>query len=240
MSDATEQALLIAKLFGLDVDGVLFKQATTHPSFAHETPEAPHNQRLEFLGDAILDFVVSQALYERWEDAAEGQLTRARAQVVSTQALSRFAREHNLSSALRFGKGGSQGGLRESDNVLADGVEALIAASYLEAGIEAARKVCFKILEFGLSASEVGASDPKSELQEQVQARGLKAPIYSVVRSSGPAHEVEFEVEVSVDGSARARASGRSKRVAERNAAERALFDWLPSLDGGEAAEEKK
>jgi ribonuclease-3 len=239
MSDATEPALLIAELFGLDVDGVLFKQAITHPSFAHETPEAPHNQRLEFLGDAILDFVVSQALYERWEDAAEGQLTRARAQVVSTQALSRFARERNLSPVLRFGKGGSQGGLRESDNVLADGVEALIAASYLEAGIEAARSACLKILEFGLGAAEVGASDPKSELQEQVQARGLKAPIYSVVRSSGPAHEVEFEVEVSVDGSALARASGRSKRVAERNAAERALFEWLPSLDAPETEEKK-
>jgi len=240
VSEVTQQASLIAGLFGLRVDGALFKQATTHPSFAHETPEAAHNQRLEFLGDAILDFVVSQALYERWEDAAEGQLTRARAQVVSTQALSRFAREHALALVLRLGKGGSQGGLRESDNVLADAVEALIAASYLETGIEAARTVCLRILEFGLSAAEVGASDPKSELQEQVQARGLKAPIYSVVGSSGPAHEVEFEVEVSVDGSALARASGRSKRVAERNAAERALCDWLPSLDSEETQEEKK
>ncbi len=213
-----------AALFGLEVSSPRFVQAITHPSFSHESPGEPDNQRLEFLGDAILDFVVSEDLFERFDNYDEGQLTRARAQVVSTTALARFARAHELGAALRFGKGAGQGSLDESDNVLADAVEALIAATYRDQGIVGARRVCALVVDFGMRLSaEPESRDTKSELQERVQAIGLKAPIYKVVGSQGPAHEVVFEVEVSVGGQALSRGSGRSKRLAERAAAELAL-----------------
>lgn len=224
MEEASQNEGRLAELFGLNPTGELFAQALTHPSFAHETPDVPHNQRLEFLGDAVLDFVVSEELYLRMPDADEGLLTRTRAQVVSTSALARFARHHEIGSCLRFGKGAAQSNLTDSDNVLADAVEALIAAAYLEGGIERTKVVCGSVLDFGLSRlSEAGARDAKSELQEKVQALGMKAPAYRVVGTRGPAHEVEFEVEVSVRGIVLARGRGRSKRNAEREAAARAL-----------------
>ncbi len=214
----------IAQLFGLSTESATFVSAVTHPSFSHESPGEPDNQRLEFLGDAILDFVVSEDLFERFSDYDEGQLTRARAQLVNTQALSRFAREHELGAALRFGKGAGQSSLHDSDNVLADAVEALIAAAYRDQGIEGARRVCRLIVEFGMRwGAKAEARDTKSELQERVQALGLKAPVYRVVSTKGPAHEVVFDVEVSVGGRSLAQGRGRSKRLAERAAAELAL-----------------
>lgn len=224
MDEEQAKAAALAELFGLRQESEGFLQAITHPSFAHETSEAAHNQRLEFLGDAVLDFVVSDELYRRLPVADEGQLTRTRAQVVSTGALAQFARAHEVGRCLRFGKGAAQGNLRDSENVLADAVEALIAATYLEVGIEGAARICREILEYGLSRTEeAGARDAKSELQEKVQALGLRAPSYRVVGMSGPAHEVLFEVEVSVRGVSLARGIGRSKRLAERLAAGKAL-----------------
>jgi len=216
----------VAELFGLDSHSLAFIAATTHPSFAHERPGEPDNQRLEFLGDAILDFVVSEWLYEQFSSYNEGQLTRLRAQLVSTQALCRFAREYELGAALRFGKGAGQGSLHDSENVLADAVEALIAASFRDQGLEGARRVCQLIVDFGMKFNqEPEQRDTKSELQERVQALGLKAPIYRVVGAEGPAHEVVFDVEVSVAGTALAQGRGRSKRLAEREAAAVALSE---------------
>jgi len=224
MSDEQQGGDRVARLFGLDPDSLRFQTAVTHPSYAHEVADAVDNQRLEFLGDAILDFMVSEELYSRFPDSDEGKLTRVRAQIVSTGALARFARHHQISEALRFGKGAGQGSLHESDNVLADAVEALIAAAYLDGGADKARSICAEVLALGMeAAARVGARDVKSDLQERVQALGLKAPVYRVVNSSGPAHEVTFEVEVSVRGQVLARGQGRSKRVAERNAAQKAL-----------------
>lgn len=224
MCEENPEAARVAALFGLSADSPQFLTATTHPSYAHEVAGAQDNQRLEFLGDAILDFVISEELYRRFPDSDEGKLTRTRAQLVSTGALARFAREHQLSAALRFGKGAGQGSLHESDNVLADAVEALLAAAYLDRGADEIRRLGVLILEFGLSAIEkAGARDAKSELQEKVQALGFRAPIYRVVASHGPAHESVFDVEVSVDGRVLAAASGRSKRVAEREAAKKSL-----------------
>ncbi len=226
MSDPTEKIDEIAKLFGLSTENDLFAEAVTHPSYAHEFPQAAHNQRLEFLGDAILDFVVSDALFRKFADAAEGKLTRTRSQVVSTEALAQFARHHGLCAALRFGKGASQGKLHDNDNVLADVVEALIAASFLHGGIDLARVVCMQVMDFGLAALQVaGARDAKSELQEKVQALGMKAPQYRVVSIAGPAHETKFEVSVSVRDRELTRGIGRSKRGAEREAAEKALSE---------------
>lgn len=214
----------IALLVGLDPLGPSYLAAITHPSYAHERPGVPDNQRLEFLGDAILDFVVSEDLYREYAEFDEGQLTRLRAQLVNTEALSRFARHHELGSAIRFGKGAAQGSLHDSENVLADAVEALIAAAYLDFGIEGARRVCRLIVDFGMKFNAQPESlDTKSELQERVQALGLKAPVYRVVATQGKAHEMIFEVEVSVNGRALAQGRGRSKRLAERAAAAQAL-----------------
>ncbi len=224
MEDTRSPVSQIAKLFGLTEQSPLFQQAVTHPSFAHEVADAQHNQRLEFLGDAILDFVVSEQLYERLPDADEGMLTRTRAQIVSTPALGRYARHVDVAVALRFGKGAAQGNLSSSDNVLADAVEALVAASYLEGGLAAARPACTAIMEFGLSVIDVaGARDKKSELQEEVQALGMKAPVYQVSRIDGPAHDALFEVHVLVQNVLVGTGQGRSKRSAEREAAGDAL-----------------
>src|SRR5690606_7811502 len=224
MEDDSALNSAVAQLFGLDSASALFVQAVTHPSFSHESPEAPHNQRLEFLGDAVLDFVVSEVLYERFPSSDEGLLTRTRSQLVSTGALARFARVHGVGKVLRFGRGAAQGNLGESDNVLADAVEALIAAAYLDVGMVAARLACVSVLEHGLrEISEAGARDAKSELQEKVQALGLPAPTYRVTQVQGPAHDAVFEVHVHVRGCFLATGTGRSKRVAERQAAERAL-----------------
>jgi ribonuclease-3 len=220
----TAELARVGELFGLRADGDLFSAAITHPSYAHEDKSCSDNQRLEFLGDAILDFLVSENLYARYNDWDEGKLTRTRSQLVSTGALARFARHHELAKAIRFGKGAGQGGLEESDNVLADAVEALLAATYLENGLPDARKIALDLMDFGLSrVQEAGARDAKSELQEKVQAIGLRAPTYQVVSAEGPAHDVTFEVEVAVHGTALGRGRGRSKRVAERNAARKAL-----------------
>lgn len=214
----------VAALFGLDVDSPRFIEALTHPSFAHEVSGATDNQRLEFLGDAVLGLCVSDELSTRYPDAQEGQLTRTRAQVVSTEALSEFARERRIFEAIRFGRGAEQGNLHESPKVLADAVEALIAASYLERGMDAARRICAEVLESGLRAAGDGR-DPKSELQERVQALRIAPPTYRVVERLGPAHETEFVVEVLARGVVLARGRGRSRRAAETAAARAALSD---------------
>lgn len=216
----------VARLFQLDEASPRLSQALTHPSFAHENRGFSDNQRLEFLGDAILDFCASEILFERMGDADEGELTRIRSQLVSGEALAAFARTQDLSAALRLGKGAQSGDLGDSTNVLADAVEALIAACYLDRGLDAARAVCRTLVDFGLErAQTVGERDPKSDLQERVQALGFKPPTYRVVDSGGPSHDPWFEVEVCVGGETVAVGRGRSKRAAERTAALSALTE---------------
>lgn len=212
----------VAALFGLDPESLRFLEALTHPSYAHEVAGAVDNQRLEFLGDAILGLCVSADLIERFPDAQEGQLTRTRAQIVSTEALSEFAREKRIAEAIRFGRGAEQGNLHGSAKVLADAVEALIAASYLECGMEAAQRICEEVLLAGLSGAST-SRDAKSELQERVQALRLAPPTYRVVERLGPAHETEFVVEVVARGTVLASGRGRSRRAAETAAARAAL-----------------
>lgn len=236
MAEAERQAQ-IAQLFGLDPEGPLFRAAVTHPSLAHEVEGEQDNQRLEFLGDAVLQFTVSAWLFRRFAEWDEGKLTRTRAQLVSTGALGRFAQKHGIIDVLRLGKGASQSSLGESENVLADAVEALLAATYLENGMQAAERVSHEIAEFGLARTQqAGARDPKSELQEKVQARGMKAPTYRVVSTEGPAHEAVFEVEVKVSGQSVALGKGRSKRLAERRAAQICLDEasYLVQEEGSE------
>jgi len=220
--DGVAARIRVAGLFGLDPDSPRFLEALTHPSFAHEVSGAVDNQRLEFLGDAVLGLCVSDELFSRDQDAQEGQLTRTRAQVVSTDALAEFARERRIAEAIRFGRGAEQGNLHGSPKVLADAVEALIAAAYLEHGLQAARRICEEVLLCGLRAAG-GARDSKSELQERVQALRLAPPTYRVVERLGPAHETEFVVEVIARGVVLGSGRGRSRRAAETAAARAAL-----------------
>jgi len=219
----------LAELFGLQPDAPHLDEALTHPSFANEQRSARHNQRLEFLGDSVLGFCVSELLCARFPEADEGALTRMRAQLVNAEALAAWARKEQLAHVLRLGRGAGSAGLRESTNVLADAVEALIAAVYLDVGLEAARAACARIVEAELAALERdGTRDPKSELQERLQSVGGEAPTYELLETGGPAHERWFKVGVRHGTRRLAEGAGRSKRAAERAAASEALK--LPDL----------
>jgi ribonuclease-3 len=222
----------IAELFGLSCDAAHLDEALTHPSYANERRAVIDNQRLEFLGDAVLGLCVSELLVQRFPQADEGTLTRLRAQLVNGDALANWGRAQNLAEALRLGRGAVQSGLRDSTNVLADAVEALIAAAYLDGGLHVARQACAGIVEAGLCSLEVaGARDPKSELQERLQAKGGEPPVYEVVESGGPAHDRWFAVRVRVMGHDVAEGRGRSKRMAERAAAVAALQSFPASVE---------
>lgn len=214
----------VSEVLGLPVDAPHFEEALTHPSYANERRLRRHNQRLEFLGDAVLGFCVSELLVSRYPDADEGTLTRLRAQLVNSEALASWARKNGLADELRLGRGADASGLRESTNVLADALEALLAAVYLDVGLDAARRLCERIVESELPLEDrVGARDPKSELQERLQALGGGAPTYELVEAGGPAHERWFKVSVRHGGRALGEGFGRSKRAAERAAAALAL-----------------
>ncbi|MEP7049420.1 MAG: ribonuclease III [Pseudomonadota bacterium] len=214
----------IAELFGLSADAPHLDEALTHPSFANEQRTTRHNQRLEFLGDSVLGFCVSELLCARFPDADEGALTRMRAQLVNAEALAAWGRKEALAQDLRLGRGAGAAGLRDSTNVLADAVEALIAAVYLDIGLDAARAVCERIVTDELQAMERdGTRDPKSELQERLQAIGGEAPTYELIETGGPAHQRWFKVSVCQGERRLAEGSGRSKRAAERAAASEAL-----------------
>lgn len=224
----------IAELFGLPPDAPHLVLALTHPSYANEQHAGGDNQRLEFLGDAVLGFVTSDLLYERFPTADEGSLTRMRAELVNADALAAWARDNGLSGALLLGRGAEAGGLRDSKNVLADAVEALIAAAFLDGGLDVARRACARVVDSALDGLKAGARDPKSELQERVQARGGEPPTYQVFDSGGPAHDRWFVVAVHVAGQDVAHGRGSSKRSAERAAAGAALDsgDWIDAVTG--------
>jgi ribonuclease-3 len=214
----------IAKLFGLSPDSDRLLEALTHPSYRNERATGRDNQRLEFLGDAVLGFCVTQLLFERFGDADEGRLTRMRARLVNARSLAAWARRKRLAGGLLLGRGAAANGLDNSTNVLADEVEALIAATYLERGLTAARRVCAQIVADELARLEAGVGrDPKSELQERLQAQGREPPAYQVERTGGPAHDRWFVVSVRLEGASVAQGEGRSKRTAEQAAAQAAL-----------------
>ncbi|MBN2194068.1 MAG: ribonuclease III [Polyangiaceae bacterium] len=224
----------ITSTLGLAADAPHLLEALTHPSFANERPGTKDNQRLEFLGDSVLGFCTSEVLFARFPTADEGTLTRLRAGLVNDEALAEWGRSRRLAESLRLGRGATASGLGESTNVLADAVEALIAAAFLDGGLEAARHAVRRIIEDRLGALDpIAVHDAKSELQERVQASGQAAPHYAVVASGGPAHEPWFEVEVRVGGRVLGSGNGRSKRAAERAAATAALDSetWQPPAE---------
>lgn len=233
------RAKLAERIQAIVGDGEIprFEEALTHPSFANEAI-APDNQRLEFLGDAVLGLCVSELLGRTQPEADEGALTRMRSALVNAEALAQWARAEGIGDALALGKGARAGSERAQTNVLADAVEALVAAVYEAHGLDGARRLVEQVIRAPMQEAErLGSRDPKSLLQEQVQARGMPAPTYRVRGMKGPQHDPTFEVEVLVeprgipgaDGATRVLGvgEGRSKRVAERAAALAALTSGL-------------
>ena len=202
-------------------------EALTHPSFANEQKGARRvdNQRLEFLGDAVLGLLVGEALMARLPSAKEGELSLMRSQLVNTEALAGWARSVGLGAALRVGRGADTAGERDRDNVLADAVEALMGAVFLDHGLDAARALGRTIVGARVAELEGAAPgrDPKSELQERVQATGGSSPRYRVVNAEGPDHKREFLVVVEIGGAPAAEGRGKSKKLAEQAAARSAL-----------------
>ncbi|MBX3191471.1 MAG: ribonuclease III [Labilithrix sp.] len=231
---AAARARIKARIQGIvgaaDAEIPRFDEALTHPSFANESG-APDNQRLEFLGDAVLGLCVSELLGQSRPDADEGALTRMRSALVNAEALARWARAEGIGEGLALGKGARSGSEREQTNVLADAVEALVASVYEALGLEGARKLVEHVIRDPMQEAErLGSRDPKSLLQEQVQARGLAAPTYRVRGVRGPQHDPTFEVEVLIGSDVLGVGEGRSKRVAERAAALAALAAEPPEI----------
>jgi ribonuclease-3 len=219
------RAQLRTRLSSLVGEGEIprLNEALTHPSFANETGEAD-NQRLEFLGDAVLGLCVSELLSAAHPQADEGKLTRMRSGLVNAEALAVWARRVGLGGCLALGRGARVGAERDQTNVLADAVEAVVAAVYEAHGLDGALHLVKEIVGGLLEDADLlGMRDPKSALQERVQGRGMPAPAYRVVATRGPQHEQVFEVEVAVGEQVLGHGIGRSKRLAERAAATQAL-----------------
>lgn len=207
-------------------DSRLILRALTHRSFLNEHPEAlEDNERLEFLGDAVLDFVVGAWLYQHFPEMSEGEMTRLRASLVSTERLGEFGAQIQIGRALRMGHGEEEGGGRRRGAMLCNAFEALVGALFLDGGIAAVQRFAGPLLEQAVDdiRNGQGDHDPKSQLQEWVQARGHGAPSYRIVAETGPDHSKDFVVEVRVEDETLGRGEGRSKQTASMAAAREAL-----------------
>lgn len=206
----------------------LFEKAVTHRSWVNENQDADgNNERLEFLGDAVLEFVVSDYLFREFPDKEEGFLTALRANIVNTQNLAVLATKMELGKILRLSRGEEQGNGRENESLLADTVEAVIGAIYIDQGFENAKNFILTNLLSDIDKKlEEPLKDAKSRLQEVVQSKGLSAPRYLVINETGPDHEKEFEIEVIVNSRALGKGTGKSKSRAEQHAAENALVNF--------------
>ncbi len=217
----------LARRLGLSfTNPALLSRALTHRSYLNENPGAlEDNERLEFLGDAVLDFVVGAWVYHHCPEMAEGDLTRTRSALVRNDQLADFARHLDLGRALRMGRGESASGGRERDGLLGSTFEAVIGAMYLDAGLPAVEKFMEPLLESVrervIMRSEI--YDPKSRLQEWAQSQKLGTPKYTTVNSSGPDHAKMFEVEVRIKDQVVGRGTGPSKHVAALMAAQIAI-----------------
>jgi len=203
----------------------LLERALTHGSRAVENGDVSQsNERLEFLGDAVLDLLVSEILMEAHADADEGVLSEARAAAVNSGALAGHMRGLGLQRAVRLGRGELKSGGRDKPSIQANVFEAVLGAIYLDAGLEAVRGLVAREFGKALCAPPEAVRDPKSRLQELLQQRGT-LPSYALVSASASPQDPHFEVEVRVGDRALGRGQGRSKRAAERDAALRALED---------------
>jgi ribonuclease III len=237
-----DQARLEGQIGRVFVDRELLLRSLTHRSFVHEHPESSfgNNESMEFLGDSILGFIVSEELFRRFPQAAEGSLSKAKAYLVSAANLYRMAREMDLGYYLRLSSGEDKTGGRKKRALLVDAYEALIAAIYLDGGIEAARQFIrsqFREALEGIDVDRVRYRDFKSTLQERLHLMHLPDPVYLVVEEQGPDHAKTFLVEVSVQGGISARAAGRTKKEAQQVAAQAAL-DALATTEASPHARE--
>lgn len=198
-------------------DPGLLEQALTHRSAG-----VPHNERLEFLGDSIVSLVVAEVLFQRWPKADEGALTRARSELVREASLAAIARHLELGARLTMGPGEMKSGGHRRDSILADALEAVVAAIYLDSGFETCRTVVLPWFEAFLAALPVGkpGKDPKTRLQEWLQGRQRALPVYELVSESGDDHAKSFNVSCTIsDPSLSAAGEGTSRRNAEQAAA---------------------
>lgn len=200
-------------------------EALTHSSYANESKvKISCNERMEFLGDAVLSIVSAEYLYTKYPDMTEGDLTKLRSSLVCTQSLSNFAREVDLGEYLYLGKGEKATGGDDRDAILEDAFESVIAAIYLDGGMEPAKKHILRFLDEGIENHENGFKDYKTYLQEIVQQNPDERLNYVLVGASGPDHNKKFEAEVHLNSNVIGRGVGQSKKKAEQEAAKEALL----------------
>lgn len=208
-----------------DID--LLDLALTHGSYSNENPDLARgdNERLEFLGDAVLQLCISDMLVERFSGYTEGQLSKARAFMVNEQSLAGLARQHRIGEFMRLGRGEEKAEGRNKDSILGDAFESLIGAIYLDGGYEAALDFIRRIFRFLVDewARKPVYRDYKSLIQEICQSRFREIPRYRIIQASGPDHDKTFEAELSIEGTLATRGTGKNKKEAEQDAARKAI-----------------
>ena len=202
----------------------LLKKALTHTSYAYEK-NVESNEKLEYLGDSILEFITSKYLYFQYPNLTEGEMTKVRATVVCEKSLHKIAKLHDFSDFLYLGKSEQLSGGKNRPAILADSVEAVIAAIYLDGGIEPAEKFIIENLkkEIAEATKHVGSKDHKTVLQEKLQIHGDVKIEYEITKETGPDHDKSFEAQVKCNGKILAKGTGKSKKEAEMQAAKKAL-----------------
>lgn len=205
----------------------ILQQALVHRSFIHENPEfeLQDNERLEFMGDSLLGFVIALKIYEDSPGLSEGEMTKMRAALVRKESLAGLAGSLELGAYLYMGRGEESSGGRDKQSILSGAFEAVVGAVFIDQGFDASRDFIFRVFKGGMdrAADKHLTADYKSQLQELVQSRNRTAPVYKIVRETGPDHAKEFTVEVSVDGVVIGSGRGMSRRQAEKEAARVAL-----------------
>ena len=219
-----------SKIKALFANKALLDQALTHKSWVNENKNIRRtNERLEFLGDAVLEYVVSAEIFKKFPNEEEGFLTALRASLVNTTNLATHAQSAGIGDEVYLSKGEEDGGGRKNISILADTVEAIIGALFIDKGISVVYQfITEEILSDVEEKIKKPLKDPKSRLQEFIQTNGKSSPKYKVVDEKGPDHNKEFTVEVIVDGKPLSQGQGKSKSEAEQNAAELALKKKLP------------
>lgn len=205
-------------------DKELLKKALTHTSYAYEK-HIESNEKLEFLGDSILEYISSKYIYTNYSKLKEGEMTKVRAEVVCENSLYNVAKSHNFSDFILIGKSEANSGGKYKPAILADSIEATIAAIYFDGGLEKAEKFIIENLKEAIekSTKHVGMKDFKTVLQEKLQENGDVCIRYTVIKETGPDHDKTFTVKVELNGKELATGEGKTKKHAEMNAAEKAL-----------------
>lgn len=223
MTNPSQNHIELVQALEVEVPTELLQLALTHRSYAYENGCIPTNERLEFLGDSVLGIIVTDTLYHSFPDRAEGELAKMRASIVNTRALADVARTIGLGENVYLGKGETQSGGADKDSILADTMEAVIGAVYLDQDLEAAASLIHRLFDPLIELSgRLGAGlDWKTSLQERTAELGLGAPSYRV-KHNGPEHDKEFKAKVIVAEQTLGSGVGRSKKIAEQIAAEQA------------------